>query len=95
MADVNFDCPFCGQNLEADEEMVGTNVPCPACGKVIRVVVPTTRPRGEPSPPPPPPPPPPMPAKEDMVATTRIELPPEALAPERKGRIITIKRLRR
>ncbi len=37
MADINFDCLYCGQNLDAPEEMVGTSIPCPACGHDIRI----------------------------------------------------------
>lgn len=37
MADVNFDCPHCGQNLEGPESMVGTCITCPACHKALTV----------------------------------------------------------
>ncbi|HOW97556.1 MAG TPA: hypothetical protein P5567_12320 [Kiritimatiellia bacterium] len=92
MEDINIDCPFCGQNLDADEDLVGTNVPCPACGKIFRVVQPVRSQVNAQRIAPPPPPPAPPPNREDMIATTRIELPPEYLSPERKSRIITIKR---
>ena len=71
MADINFDCPYCKQNLDAPDDLVGTNIECPTCGKLIRVV---------------------MTGKENMDATTRIELPAEYLTPERKNRVIFIKR---
>ena len=28
---INFDCPHCGQNIDADENMRGMSFPCPAC----------------------------------------------------------------
>ena len=90
MTDINFNCPFCGQNLDADEDLISTNVPCPSCGKIFRVVQPVRSCVDAQRIAPPPPPPPP--SKEDMIATTRIELPHEYLSPERKSRIITIKR---
>jgi len=93
MGDINFDCPFCSQNLDADEDLVGSNIPCPACGKIFRVVVPVrSRVNAQRIAPAPTASPPPLPGKEDMISTTRIELPPEYLSPERKSRIITIKR---
>lgn len=91
MGDVNFDCPFCGQNLDAPEDLVGMNVPCPACGKIIRVIEPVRR-RLDAQRIAPPPPPAPVPQRDDLEATTRIELPPEYQTPERKHRVIFIKR---
>ncbi len=29
---INFDCPHCGQNIDADAEMRGMSFPCPTCG---------------------------------------------------------------
>lgn len=40
MADINFDCPFCGQNLDAPEDMAGWAIDCPACGRKIKIPVP-------------------------------------------------------
>lgn len=37
MADINFDCPYCGQNLDAPEEMAETIITCPACSKDIKI----------------------------------------------------------
>lgn len=37
MADIGFACGSCGQNLEAPEEMAGTDVECPSCGATITV----------------------------------------------------------
>jgi DNA-directed RNA polymerase subunit RPC12/RpoP len=37
MADINFNCSSCGQNLDAPEDMAGTEISCPACGNTIRV----------------------------------------------------------
>ena len=35
MADINFDCPHCGQNLETDEILSGTGIDCPVCKKFL------------------------------------------------------------
>lgn len=40
MADINFDCPFCKQNLDAPDDMTGMSIECPSCGKAIRVPAP-------------------------------------------------------
>ncbi len=37
MADINFDCPHCGQNLETDEILSGTGIDCPVCKKYITI----------------------------------------------------------
>jgi DNA-directed RNA polymerase subunit RPC12/RpoP len=37
MADINFDCPACGHNLEVDERGAGMTVPCPECSKPIHI----------------------------------------------------------
>lgn len=40
MPDINFDCPFCKQNLDAPGDMTGMNIECPSCGKAIRIPAP-------------------------------------------------------
>ena len=40
MLDINFDCPFCKQNLDSPEDLAGMSIECPACGKAIRVPTP-------------------------------------------------------
>ncbi len=40
MADINFDCPLCQQNLDAPEDMTGMEIECPACGKKVRIPAP-------------------------------------------------------
>lgn len=40
MADINFDCPHCGQNLDAPDDMTGWSIECPSCGRKIKVPVP-------------------------------------------------------
>jgi len=40
MADINFDCPQCGQNLEAPPDMAGETIECPACSQQIQIPVP-------------------------------------------------------
>ncbi|MDP7178327.1 MAG: hypothetical protein QF749_08545 [Verrucomicrobiota bacterium] len=37
MADVNFDCPHCGQNLETDEILSGSEIDCPVCKKFLTI----------------------------------------------------------
>ena len=37
MSDIEVQCPFCGETLEAPEEMDGETVDCPACSKPIRI----------------------------------------------------------
>lgn len=34
---INFDCPHCGQNIDADEIMRGISFPCPACDREFSV----------------------------------------------------------
>lgn len=34
---MNFDCPYCRQNLDADQDMAGQTLNCPACGNEIIV----------------------------------------------------------
>lgn len=40
MPDINFDCPFCKQNLDAPEDMTGMDIECPACGKSLKIPAP-------------------------------------------------------
>ena len=37
MADLNFDCPHCGQNLTIDESQSGEQIDCPTCSKAIEI----------------------------------------------------------
>jgi len=37
MADLNFDCPHCGQNLTIDETQSGEQIDCPTCSKSIEI----------------------------------------------------------
>ena len=37
MADINFDCPHCGQNLETDEILSGSGIDCPVCKKFLTI----------------------------------------------------------
>lgn len=40
MADINFDCPHCGHNLEVSERGAGLTVACPECSKNIQIPIP-------------------------------------------------------
>jgi ribosomal protein S27E len=37
MADLNFNCPQCGQNLTTDESRSGSEIECPSCSKAIEI----------------------------------------------------------
>ena len=37
MADLNFDCPHCGQNLTIDENQSGEQIDCPTCSKPFEI----------------------------------------------------------
>lgn len=103
MADIDFECPHCRQNLTAPDNMAGQTIACPVCqqefqipGGIIEVpksqiVPPQQRPAEQ--------------AKRDTTAiptpsgddkgkTVRIELPPEFLKEPQKH-IFKIKRIQR
>ncbi len=40
MADINFDCPHCGHNLDVNEKGAGLTVACPECSKSIEIPIP-------------------------------------------------------
>lgn len=102
MAEINFDCPHCGQNLDAPDDMAGMVIVCPACEKNIKVPVPpgvaallsaaaadlaaqaAAKKMAQTGVIPP--------VNEDKGNTVRIELPPDAVMPERKHRVVFIKR---
>ena len=95
MNDINFDCPKCGQNLDAPPEMAGLFVECPACAAIVKVPLktgqssdlhPTTDGATEPAFVAPPP------REEDKGSTMRIDLPPEFRLPPPTPRKFTIKR---
>jgi len=37
MADINFKCPHCGQDLNGPEEMAGESIDCPVCKKNFQI----------------------------------------------------------
>ena len=106
MADINFNCPHCGQNLNGPEEMAGQTIECPVCQKEFQIpggiievpksqlAPPPRAPSGTPT----------SPSKSDTSSihqvttnddkgkTVRIELPPEFLA-EPEKHIFKIKRI--
>lgn len=96
MADINFNCPHCGQNLNGPEEMAGETIDCPVCQKAFQIPggiieVPKSKlaPSGAPA----------AsagaaraPADDEKGKTVRIELPPEFLA-EPEKHIFKIKRI--
>lgn len=96
MADINFNCTHCGQNLNAPEEMAGQVVECPVCQKSFQIpggII--EMPKGRLTPPDRPS----APARgaapsgsDDKGKTVRIELPPEFLA-EPEKHIFKIKRM--
>jgi phage FluMu protein Com len=83
MADINFDCPNCGQNLDAPEEMSGVTIHCPQCKALCVVPGILNLPTAE-NPPPP---------DQDKGSTVRITIPQEFNAPPPTHRHITIKRM--
>lgn len=97
MADINFDCPLCSQNLDAPDDMAGLFIECPACAKIIKVPTPTAQQKAagsiRASPPPPPELTPQQKAEQDQKSSTiPIKLPPNLGVPERQHRKIIIKR---
>ena len=42
--DIFFDCPHCGQFLDADTDMKGEEVHCPACGRLLMIPACSTAP---------------------------------------------------
>jgi hypothetical protein len=37
MAEINFNCPHCGQDLTGPEEMAGETIDCPVCEKSFQI----------------------------------------------------------
>jgi phage FluMu protein Com len=37
MPDINFDCPFCNQNMEAPLKMAGMKILCPGCRTILQI----------------------------------------------------------
>jgi len=37
MSDITFLCPHCDQMMETTDDMAGTEIDCPACGKPLRI----------------------------------------------------------
>ena len=108
MADINFNCPHCGQNLNGPEEMAGQTIECPVCQKEFQIpggiievpksqMVPPGRAPTSPSSGGSPMDTAAIPrasSSDDKGKTVRIELPPEFLA-EPEKHIFKIKRIQR
>lgn len=102
MADITFNCPHCGQNLNGPEEMAGQTIDCPVCqksfqipGGLIEVPKSQLAPPSRPSAPAAPSAAPGRTSGEDEKGkTVRIELPPEFLA-EPEKHMFKIKRIQR
>ena len=95
MADIDFNCPHCGQNLNGPEEMAGQTIDCPVCqksfqipGGIIEVPKSKLAPPARPSAPSAPR----ASTNDDKGKTVRIELPPEFLA-EPEKHMFKIKRI--
>ncbi|MDB4459116.1 hypothetical protein N9059_00930 [bacterium] len=43
---INFDCPKCGQNIDAPPEMAGIEFPCPSCKDSLKIPEKSTNPDG-------------------------------------------------
>lgn len=97
MADIDFNCPHCGQNLNGPEEMAGQTIECPVCQKSFQIPggiieVPKSK-LAPPSRPAAPAAPAARPSGDDEKGkTVRIELPPEFLA-EPEKHMFKIKRI--
>ena len=92
MSDINFDCPKCGQNLDAPLDLAGLFIECPACNAIIKVPPNQATASAGPAP---------DPRRNELKApptdaekgtTTRITLPPELQTPPPPSRRIIIKR---
>mgnify|MGYP003588141242 CR=1 FL=1 len=107
MADIDFICPHCRQNLNGPEEMAGQTIACPVCQKEFQIPGGIIEvPKSKMAPPPRPSTPPAGPSAaetgkisrpasdDDKGKTVRIELPPEFLK-EPDKHIFKIKRIQR
>ena len=107
MADIDFNCPHCRQNLNGPEEMAGQTITCPVCQKEFQIPGGIIEvPKNKLAPPPRPTAPATGPAPtdtgkiprpsgdDDKGKTVRIELPPEFLT-EPDKHIFKIKRIQR
>jgi len=108
MAEIDFNCPHCGQNLNGPEEMAGQTIDCPVCQKSFQIPGGIIEVPKEKLAPPGAAPRPPLPSaaksetssipraasNDDKGKTVRIELPPEFLA-EPEKHIFKIKRIQR
>lgn len=76
MADIDFNCPYCGQNLNGPEEMAGETIDCPVCNKSFQIPGGIIEvPKSQMAPPSSPPPPEPEPAPVEEVPAPAAEVP--------------------
>ena len=99
MADITFNCPHCGQNLNGPEEMAGQTIDCPVCQKSFQIPGGLIEvPKSHLAPPSRPTAPAAAPSRssgeDEKGKTVRIELPPEFLA-EPEKHMFKIKRIQR
>lgn len=83
MPDINFDCPHCGQNLDAPEDLAGVEIECPACSKTVAI---PGREGVEADA---------MPEDLQKGSTMRLEVPKDLAPPPPRRRIVKIKRLQK
>jgi len=79
MQDLNFDCPGCGQNLDAPVKMAGMKIHCPGCGQVLQLPYPSEIETQEE-------------LEKAKAATTRIDTSRGGLVPAQPKRFVFIPR---
>ena len=95
---INFDCPECGQNLDAPSDMAGQQIECPNCSHAILIPSADSVPSPAARPSAPNPPPPPAGGASSpggdlkKSATVRLDLPSDFAVPKPKPRMYKIKR---
>ena len=89
MAEINFKCPHCGQDLTGPDEMAGESIDCPVCEKSFQIpggIIEVPKNRMAP-PPRPPSPPPSAPSAAGKADTTSLPRPGNQ---DEKGKTVRI-----